>query len=504
MFLSRFMGLIRDKVVSYFYGAGPETDIYFASFAIPDFINYLLAGGYFSITLIPLLSRYFKESEDEGWKFFSSALYCVTAAVCLLTLIAWIFAPQLAHVAAPGFGPAELERLTTFLRISLPAQACFLPGACFTALLYMRRQFTIPALTPLIYNACIILMGMLFLTLDPTSGMEGFLWGVLTGAALGSFILPVLAVKAGGLSLKPVWKHPGLKRFIVLALPLMLGQSIVVLDEQFLRIFGSLGPEGSVSILTYARRIMMVPVGVVAQAAGVASYPFLAELVAKGDRAQFNATVSKSITTALSVIIPLSFWMLSSAEATIRLIFEQGRFNAVTTQNTAIILAIMLVSTSLFALQQFLVRGFYAQENTITPVIVGTIATAVSLPIYFMLAKYYAAAGIAFAGVMALLIYNLGLIWCWKIRYDSEALEGIVERSATLLLCSTPCTILGYLAAQGTASLLPAYPLSGAALSLLVSLAAFGIPYLLICYHFTPRLWADTMGVIARVLRKRK
>jgi len=68
--LSRFMGLIRDKIISYLFGATQESDLYFAAFVIPDFINYLLAGAYFSITLIPLLSSYFEQDEEEGWRFF--------------------------------------------------------------------------------------------------------------------------------------------------------------------------------------------------------------------------------------------------------------------------------------------------------------------------------------------------------------------------------------------------------------------------------------------------
>jgi len=103
------------------------------------------------------------------------------------------------------------------------------------------------------------------------------------GSSIGEF--PVASFggeKGGGIRFRPRLVHPGLKKFLFLALPLMLGQSIVVLDEQFTRVFASLAGAGAVSWLNYGRRIMMVPVGVVAQGAGVASYPFLADLVAKG------------------------------------------------------------------------------------------------------------------------------------------------------------------------------------------------------------------------------
>lgn len=495
VFLSRFMGLARDKVISYYYGAGPETDIYNASFAIPDFINYLLAGGYFSITLIPLLARYFKDNEEDGWKFFSAAFWWVVVAIGGVTALAWVFAPQLAYLAAPGFDAAARARLTDFLRIILPAQACFLPGACFTALLIMRRQFTVPALTPLIYNGCIILTGLLFTYFFPSRGIEGFSWGVLLGAALGSLIVPGLAARAGGLDLKPVLRHPGLKRFILLALPLMLGQSIVVLDEQFVRVFGSLGPEGAISHLNYARRIMMVPVGVVAQAAGVASYPFLAALVAQGDKRGFDRTVNKALLTTVAVIIPLSAWMISVATPTIRLIFEQGRFAAPATDATSALLAIMLTSTAFWAIQQVLGRGFYANENTLTPVLVGTAATLCALPCYYLGAKSLGAPGVALAGVASLAFYTVFLLWRWVRHFGREALAGLGARLASVTALSAPCALASYLVARQAANL-PVHHLLSAFLGVCAGLAVFLLLFAPLLRLLLPRTWRETVGAL--------
>ena len=187
VFLSRLMGLVRDKVVSWQFGAGAESDVYFAAFVVPDFLNYLLAGGYISITLIPLLSKRFEEDEADGWRFFSAVFWWAALGIAALTAVAWIFAPELARIVGPGFSPEKQARLAHFLRIILPAQVFFLPGACVSALLYIRKQFLAPALTPLIYNGCIIAGGLLV----TGRGMEGFCWGVLFGAALGSFLLPV-------------------------------------------------------------------------------------------------------------------------------------------------------------------------------------------------------------------------------------------------------------------------------------------------------------------------
>ena len=170
VFLSRLMGLVRDKVVSWQFGAGAESDVYFAAFVIPDFLNHLLAGGYISITLIPLLSKRFEEDEADGWRFFSAVFWWAALSIAVLTAVAWIFAPELSQLVGPGFSPEKQARLSHFLRIILPAQVFFLPGACVSALLYIRKQFLTPALTPLIYNGCIIAGGLLVTGRD----MEGY------------------------------------------------------------------------------------------------------------------------------------------------------------------------------------------------------------------------------------------------------------------------------------------------------------------------------------------
>jgi putative peptidoglycan lipid II flippase len=497
--LSRFMGLVRDKVISYYHGASLESDIYFASFVVPDFINYLLAGGYFAITLIPLLAARFQADQEDGWRFFSAVLLWVTGAIVLLTAAAMVLAPQLAAVAAPGFGPEALARLTRFLRIILPAQVFFLSGSCLTALLYLRKQFAVPALTPLVYNGCIIAGGVLMLE----QGMEGFCWGVLAGSFLGNFLLPLLAAARGeGLRLLPAGWHPDLKRFGLLALPLMLGQSVVVLDEQLLRVFGSLAADGAVSWLNYARRIMLVPVGVVAQAAGVASYPFLAALAAKGTPqadGEFDRTLSTALTNTLLVILPLAAWMLVAAEPTVLLIFQQGRFGAADTAATALCLRIMLAAVFCWALQQVLGRAFYARQDTLTPAVTGTLATLATLPAYWLLGRWFGAAGIAGASALSVGLYTLALVLVWRRRRGRAALAGLLRA----LLGGTALCAAAALPAWAAQAWARGVVHAGAHWAALAGLAAgglvFGAVYLLLGRFLAPGMAGPVLGALSRV-----
>ncbi|NLI81861.1 MAG: murein biosynthesis integral membrane protein MurJ [Deltaproteobacteria bacterium] len=439
--LSRFMGLFRDKVISYLFGATLESDLYFAAFVIPDFLNYLLAGGYFSITLIPLLSTYFAESEHQGWRFFSATFTWIAIVMTPLTIAAMVFAPHLTPLAAPGLGASELQRLAFFLRIILPAQLFFLLGSALTALLFLRKQFTVPALTPLVYNFFIILGGVLM----RKGGMEGFCWGVLAGAFAGNFLLPFITVWRGGFSYRPVLRHPALKRFVIIALPLMLGQSIVVLDEQLVRIFGSMAGTGAVSRLNYARRIMMVPVGVVAQAAGVASYPFLAELVSRRDYSSFHQTLNLALRGVLTLLIPLSVWMMCIARPVIILVFQQGHFQSLDTEMTVRLLQVFLTAVTFWGIQQVVGRGYYARQDTLSPALLGTAVTALSVPFFWVLTMTFEAVGVALASAVAIFLYAFFLAVFWWRRFGNEAFHGLRIASLKLLGISIAAGVLTWL-----------------------------------------------------------
>ena len=363
--LSRLMGLVRDKVISWQFGAGSEADMYFAAFVVPDIINHLLAGGIMAITIIPLLSRRFQEDEDDGWRFFSCIFCWMVVASLLVTGAGMLGAEELAHITAPGFDAAQTARLAFFMRIILPAQVFFLCGACVTSLLYMRRQFRVPALAPLIYNGCIILGGLLLPWLTQgmalpaeweLGGMTGYCVGVTVGAGLGAFLLPFRVAAAGGLRLSLVFRHPLLKRFLIMALPLMLGQTVIFLDEQFMRVFGSLVGDGAVSLLNYARRIMQVPVGLMGQAAAVASYPFLVSLLTNGEKERFDQTLSAALRASVGLIIPCALWMGVAAQPIMGVIFQGGRFGLAETVASTPLLQIMLAATPLWIVYMVLAR----------------------------------------------------------------------------------------------------------------------------------------------------
>lgn len=451
-FLSRIMGLVRDKIISWQFGATEEADLYFAAFVVPDIINYLLAGGFMSITLIPILSRRFQDDPADAWRFFSCVLFWIFCASALLTLIGEICAPALAKLTAPGFSPLQTQRLAHFMRIILPGQVFFLTGACFTALLFLRREFAVPALSPLVYNGCIILFGLtLPFVAGPDFGMSGYCIGVAIGAFLGAFILPVFAVLKGELHLHKVWCHPLLKRFFIIALPLMLGQTVIMLDEQFLRVFGSMLDEGSVSLLNYARRIAQLPVSLLGQAIAVASYPFLVKLLAEHKNEEFNQTLNRAMSYGVALVIPCAAAMIALSGPILGAIFEGGRFTSYETAACRPLAMIMLAIAPAWLVYMILSRAFYALEDSLTPALTGTLVTILAIPCYYFLAVPPGEWAIAAVSSISITAYLFWLIMIWRKRHTGAAFHGL----GLLLLRGIAICILPGLAAWGVSTTLP-------------------------------------------------
>ena len=500
--LSRFMGLIRDKLISLLFGATSESDLYFAAFVIPDLINYMLAGGYFSITLIPFLNKYFKENEEEGWRFFSSVFFWVAVSICGLTFAAFLSAPRLARLAAPGLTAEALSRLAFFLRIILPAQIFFLCGSCLSAILFMRKQFFIPAMVSIIYNLGIITGGVLL----RARGMEGFCWGVLAGSFVGNFLMPLLAVRSGGgLKIRLSAFHPGLKKYILVALPLMIGQSVTVLDEQFMRIFGSLAGVGAISWLSYARRIMMVPVSVVGQAAGVASYPFLADLFAKNDLSGFYRTINSALRNVLTLLVPLSIWMILAAEPLIRLIFQQGRFGPSDTAQTARLLEILLICVPFWGYQQVLGRAFYSKLDTLSPAVLGTSVTILMIPLFYLLAVHTGAMGVACASSASLFCYCAALTLWWKIRSGGAVFAGLLTGTGKVVILSSLSLLPAWAAGKANPFDPHLSPFLAAFSTIILGGLCFGVVFAILSGYFIPEMarpFFDRIDPIAKLLMR--
>ena len=448
--ISRILGQLREIIFASLLGATASTDEYVAAFAIPDFLNYLLAGGFLSITFIPIFSRYLaRDDEEGGWEALSAIIRPIAVAIVALVAIGWVVAPQIIEALFPSFNAEQTENTIRFTRIILPAQVFFVLGALFAAVQYTKGVFTIPTLAPIIYNLGIITGGVGWAIVNEASP-EGFVWGALAGAFIGNFALQWWGARRVGMRLRLgiPWRNPVLREYALIALPLMIGQSIVVLDETFMRVFGQWVSEGAATELNYARRTMLVPVGVIAQAAGVAAYPFLARLYAEGRIDEMKRTVDRALRYVLVLSMIAAALVIAMTVPIVRALFERGNFTAESTFGTAEALFFYAFSIPIWGGLQLLNRAFYARKEMWTPVIVGTVATLVAIPLYVIFQNTYGLRGVALASTLALGIYTaiLAAIW-YQDKIDAVRLRQVLSAAGR----SVPPAVIGGFAAYGVA-----------------------------------------------------
>jgi putative peptidoglycan lipid II flippase len=421
---SRLLGFMREWAVAHQFGSSAVTDAYYTAFTLPDFVNYLVAGASLSITFIPVFAKYLAEhNEEEGWRVFSTVITAMVLLLLILVTVGEFFAPQLLHVIAPGFNPAEKAHAVFLTRLMMPAQIFFYLGSILSAVQYAKGRFVIPSFAPVIYNSGIILCGFL---LAATIGITGFSVGVLAGAFVGNFLLQVYGARRVGARFTPNLnlRHPGFRMFIKLAIPIMLALSVVFSDDWIIRWFGSYLVPASITWLSYAKFLMRVPLGVIGQAVGVASFPFLAQLYAERKYDELNRTLNTTLKGLLLMIVPVSALTIAMSRPLVFFVFSHTRLEVPDLNATAAALALFSISMFAWGAQNILARGFYAGRNTLRPALIGTVITVLNLPVYWLLVKPMQFRGLALASSIGVSAYAIVL---FISLYRSTANKATLE-----------------------------------------------------------------------------
>jgi putative peptidoglycan lipid II flippase len=477
--LSRLLGFFREWAVAHQIGPGVATDAYYAAFTIPDFLNYLVAGGSLSVTFIPVFAKYVAENrEEEGWRVFSTVVTVMGFLLVGLVLVGELFANRLAHLIAPGFGPKEGGEVAFLTRIMLPAQICFYEGSILSAVQYAKGQFVVPSLAPLIYNAGIILGGML---LSSRIGITGFSIGVLGGALVGNLLLQVYGATRAGARFSPNVnvKHPGFWLFMKLSIPIMLAVSLSFTDDWIIRIFGSYLEAASITWLSYGKILMRVPLGLVGQAIGIASFPILAQLYSEKKFGELNNILNSTFKVMIFLLVPISAFTIVESQPLVRVAFAHTRMHGPSLTATGIALALFSIGMFGWGSQYILARGFYATRDTITPAVVGTVMTGLNIPLYWYLVHRAQYRGLALASSIGIIAYTIVLFVLLNRRTQNHESGGLVVFFGKVALASAGAGAVCYALEKRVMHFLPWQRAYGS-LGVLVIASAGGIIVLMI------------------------
>ncbi|MBA3913576.1 MAG: murein biosynthesis integral membrane protein MurJ [Acidobacteriales bacterium] len=406
--LSRVIGYAREAYIAWAFGAGPQTDAYVAGFTIPDWLNYVVAGGTASITFISIYTRFVaQKKEEEAQRTFSVIITVMTAVLTAGVLVTEIFTPQIEAWWFKGFNAEQLALCVHLTRILLPAQIFFYVGGVVSAVLLSHRLFLFPAFGPLLYNVAIILGGVIGAR---SFGISSLAWGALAGSFLGPFLVNAIgAARIGtGYRLSFDIRNPAFREWVKLSIPLMLGVSLVTADDWILRYFAS-GNVGDITRINYAKRLFAVPIAVLGQATSQASLPFFARLFGAGRMREFAETVNASVYRISAASILSTSFMLITALPLIDLVYRRGRFLFSDSQQTAVYFFWFSLSLALWSAQGLYARAFYAAGNTLTPMVACTLITLASLPVYAVLYHRFSTIGLVVASDIGILANTAGI-----------------------------------------------------------------------------------------------
>jgi len=436
--LSRVIGYVREAYIAYAFGAGGQTDAYVAAFTLPDWLNYIVAGGAASITFISIYTRFLAEKRDaDAKKTFSVVITVMTAVMVVGTILTEIFTPQFVRWMFRGFSPTQVELTVHLTRILLPAQIFFYVGGVVSAVLLSHRLFLFPALGPLLYNIFIIFGGVVG---GHRFGIASLAYGALAGSVIGPFLASVIGAVKIGTGYEPSFDimNPAFREWVRMSVPLMLGVSLVTADDWILRHYAASGV-GDIARLNYAKRLFAVPIAVLGQATGQASLPFFARLFNEKRLKEFASTVNDSVYRVSAASFLATGWMMAAAFPLIDLVYRRGRFLVSDTQTTAVYFFWFSLSLALWSAQGLYARAFYAAGDTLTPMAAVTIITAASLPIYSMLFRSYGVVGLAFASdigiaanllALAFLLHYRRMVSLRTLRWDELGKSAITALAA--------------------------------------------------------------------------
>lgn len=415
--LSRFLGLLRDRLLASTFGGGGALDSYFAAFKVPDLIFNVLVLGALSSSFIPVFIGYIKkndpEARDEAWRVANSILNLLLIVLVVLGILFFIFAPQIIPLIAPGFSAEKQDITIQLSRVMLVAIVFFGISNVVSGILNALKRFTSFALAPVLYNLGII-FGIVALT--PRYGLMGLAYGVVLGAFL-HLAIQIPSVLRVGFRYRRIldFRHPGVRKIGSLMIPRTIGLAVNQVDLLVNTIIASTLMAGSITVYNFANNLQNFPINVFGVSLAIAAFPVLSEAFADNDKAKFVHQFSETVRRILYLMIPISILFLLLRAQIVRVVLGANAYSWEATYLTAQMLGIFSLSLFAQSLIPTLARSFYAHHDTKTPVKIAMVSVVVDIALALILSRKYDVLGLAGAYSVANLL-NMFLLYYFLRR----------------------------------------------------------------------------------------
>jgi len=451
--LSRVLGFIRDILIAAVLGTGLIADAFFVAFKFPNLFRRLFAEGAFNSAFVPQFAGLLEsDGKSVAQVFAEQALAVLLWSVLIFVVLIQIAMPYVMLGFAPGFidNQEQFDLAVLLTRITFPYLLFISLASLMAGVLNSLGRFAAAAATPILLNICLIGAVTLLARYTPTPG-HALAWGVSLAGMVQFFWLLAHCGRSGiWLRLVRPRLTPDVRKMIRRIVPVAIGAGVYQVSLLIDTIIASLLPAGSISYLFFADRVNQLPLGVVGVAVGTALLPLMSRQLRGGDEAAAMASQNRAIEFSLFLTLPAAVALVLIAEPIISILFERGAFNAVSVKATAGALAIYATGLPAYVLVKALAPGYFAREDTATPVKIAVFALTVNLILNLILMGPFLHLGIAMATSVSAWCNALILAYILKSRGHLVFDARILSRTPRMIAASL---VMGGTVYYGAASL---------------------------------------------------
>jgi putative peptidoglycan lipid II flippase len=440
---SRVLGLVRDQVLAYYFGAGNSMDAYNVAFRVPSLFRDLFAEGAMSAAFVPAFTRRLTlDGRAAAWRLGNTVINALVLATLGLVALGMVFTRPLVAVFAEHYAevPGKLELATALARLMFPFLTMVAVAAACMGMLNSLRRFFVPALSPATFNVAAILVIPTLVPLFRTSGVAP-IFAVAVAAlvgGVGQVAVQWPALRREGYRYRPLLAlhDPGLREILVLMGPGVIGLAAVQVNVLVNMLLATGEGEGAISWLGYAFRLMYMPIGLFGLSIATAALPTLSRHAARDDLVAMRTTLSSGLRMMLILNVPATVGLIALAHPIVSLLFQRGSFTAADTAATASALVFYAPGLLGYSAVKIAVPSFYAIHDSRTPVLVSAGTIAVNIALNLTLVRVLGFRGLALGTAVSAIVNAGALLWILRGRLGGLDGRRIVVAFGKVLVAS--------------------------------------------------------------------
>lgn len=426
---SRVLGLARDQVLAYYFGAGDANDAFRIASRIPNLVRDLFAEGAMSAAFVPTFTRQLTlQGREKSWRLANSVINALLIVTGVIVVLGIIFAPALVRLFASEFSavPGKLELTIYLTRIVFPFLTLVAVAAVLMGMLNSLGHFFVPALSPAMFNVAVIVMSVILIPFASTLGVRPITIvaiATLVGG-LGQLAIQWPPLLKEGFRYQPVLdlRDEGLHRVLLLMGPGTIGMAATQINVLVNSVLATGQGTGAVSWLDFAFRLMYLPIGLFGVSIATAATPAISRLVAQEDFARIRSTLAGALGLMMFLNLPATIGLMVLARPIVAMIFEHGRFTSTDTLNTAAALQLYSVGLVGYSIVRIISPTFYALGRSRIPVMVSAGSVVINIILNVTFVHRFGYRGLAL-GTSITAIINASL-QLYLLRREIHGIEG--------------------------------------------------------------------------------